>query len=61
MPWFVLFLTTSVILLCFFNVIRNLVVNFAYLSLTRNDLIVDECRRISSFRYMKVSYLKCLL
>ena len=27
----------------FFNVIQKFVVNFAYLSLTRTDLIVDKC------------------
>ena len=27
----------------FFNVFQNFVVIFAYLSLTRNDLIVDKC------------------
>ena len=26
-----------------YNVIQNFVVNFAYLSLTQNDLIVDKC------------------
>ena len=45
----------------FFNVIQNCVVNFAYLSPTRNDLTVDKCRLIPSFRYMKVSYLQWLL
>ena len=59
MPELLVFLTTSVILLLI-NV-SEFVVNFAYLSMALNDLIVDTCRQISSFRYMKVSYLKCLL
>ena len=45
----------------FFNLIYNFDVNFANLSLTRNNLIVNECRQISSFRYMKVSDLKMLV
>ena len=52
--------TYGVILLRLFNVIL-FIANFAYLSLTRNDLIVDKCRHIALFCYMKISCLKCIM
>ena len=53
MPGFIVFLTTSVIVLCFSTLIQNFVVNFADLSVARNDLIVNKCRQISSFHYTR--------